>query len=422
MTRKTKKRASLTRKQIARSKKAQRERRMVIIGLTVVSVVIAIVLGLGLYQEYVAKPASPVAVVNGVPIRTDAYQKMVRYRRLLMLNYIANLQAQKAQLDPADESSQFLAQYLQQSIDQVQSQMLTLDMQVLDNLIDEELIRQEAAKNGLTVTEQEIDDAIRREVARGAGFVTVPDATATAAAAVEATATAAFFTPTPLPTATPTLTVTAAVSPTTPTPMVSPAPLPTPQVMTEGQFLERYKAMLDTLREEAGLSEADYRRTIEADLLYDKLQDLFANQVPTSEEQVHARHILVETEEEAQAVLARLEAGEDFASLAKELSTDEATKEDGGDLGWFPRGVMVPEFEETAFALQPGETSDIVQTSFGYHIILVEERDPDRELEPYALEQRRASALSDWLEEQRQSEAVERYGPSDKVPPEAAGP
>jgi peptidyl-prolyl cis-trans isomerase C len=198
--------------------------------------------------------------------------------------------------------------------------------------------------------------------------------------------------------------------------------LPTPQVMTEGQFLERYKAMLDTLREEAGLSEADYRRTIEADLLYDKLQDLFASQVPTSEEQVHARHILVETEEEAQAVLARLEAGEDFASLAKELSTDEATKEDGGDLGWFPRGVMVPEFEETAFALQPGETSDIVQTSFGYHIILVEERDPDRELEPYALEQRRASALSDWLEEQRQSEAVERYGSSDKVPPEAAGP
>jgi parvulin-like peptidyl-prolyl isomerase len=395
---------------------------MVIIGLTVVSVVVAVVLGLGLYQEYVAKPASPVAIVDGVPIRTDTYQKRVRYQRLLTLNYIANLQAQKAQLDPADESSEFLAQYLQQSIDKVQSQMLTLDMQVLDNLIDEELIRQEAAKNGLTVTEQEVDEAIRREVARGAGFVTVPDATATAAAAVEATATAAFFTPTPLPTATPTLTVTAAVSPTTPTPIVSPAPLPTPQVMAEGQFLERYKAMLDTLRKEAGLSEADYRRIIKADLLYDKLQDLFASQVPMSAEQVHVRHILVETEEEAQAVLARLEAGEDFASLAKELSTDEATKEDGGDLGWFPRGVMVPEFEEAAFALQPGEISDIVQTSFGYHIILVEERDPDRELEPYALEQRQASALNDWLEKQRQSEAVERYWSPDKVPPEAVGP
>jgi parvulin-like peptidyl-prolyl isomerase len=418
MAKKAKKRAGLTRKQIARSKKARGEQRTIIIGLTVVSVMIAVVLGLGLYQEYVAKPASPVAVVNGVPIRTDTYQKMVGYRRFLILNYIANLQAQKAQLDPTNESSEFLAQYLQQSIDEVQSQMLTLDMQVLDNLIDEELIRQEAVKNGLSVTEQEVNDAIQREVARGAGFVTAPDATATAATAVEATATAAFFTPTPLPTATPTLTVTAAVSSTTPTPTVLPTPLPTPHVMTEGEFLERYKAMLDTLRKEVGLSEADYRRTIEADLLSSKLQDLFASRVPTTEEQVHARHILVETEEEAQTVLARLEAGEDFVSLAKELSTDESTREDGGDLGWLPRGVMVPEFEEAAFALQPGETGDIVQTSFGYHIILVEERDPDRELEPSFLERRRASALSEWLEEQRQSEAVERHWSSDKVPPQ----
>jgi parvulin-like peptidyl-prolyl isomerase len=391
---------------------------MIIIGLTVVSVVIAVVLGLGLYQEYVAKPASPVAVVNGVPVRTDTYQKMVRYRRFLIRNYIANLQAQKAQLDPANESSEVLAQYLQQTIDEAQRQMMTLDMQVLDDLIDEEFVRQEAVKSDLSVTEQEVDDAIRREVARGAGFVTVPDATATAAAAVEATATAAFFTPTPLPTATPTLTVTAAVSPTTPAPTVPPTPLPTPHVMTEGEFLERYKTMLNTLRQEAGLSEADYRKTIEANLLYGKLQDLFASRVPPSEEQVHVRHILVETAEEAQTALARLEAGEDFISLAKELSTDESTKEDGGDLGWFPRGVTVPEFEEATFALQPGETSDIVQTSFGYHIILVEEHDPDRELEPYLLEQRQASALSDWLGEQRQLEAVERHWSSDKVPPQ----
>jgi parvulin-like peptidyl-prolyl isomerase len=391
---------------------------MIIIGLTVVSVVIAVVLGLGLYQEYVAKPASPVAVVNGVPIRTDTYQKMVRYRRFLMGNYVANLQAQKAQLDPTNESSQFLAQYLQQSIDEAQSQLMTLDMQVLDDLIDEELVSQEAAKNGLSVTQQEVDDAVQREVARGAGFLTAPDATATVAAAVEATATAAFFTPTPSPTATPTLTVTEAVSPTTPTPTVPSTPVPTPHVITEGEFQERYEAMLEAIRNEAGLSEADYREIIEARLLYNKLQELFASRVPASEEQVHARHLLVETEQEAQTVLTRLEAGEDFVSLAKELSADESTREDGGDLGWFPRGVMVPEFEETAFALQPGETSDIVQTSFGYHIIMVEERDPERELEPYILEQRRASALSEWLEEQRQSEAVERHGSSDNVSPQ----
>lgn len=418
MAKRTQKRESLTRKQIARSRKARREQRLVIIGLTVVSVVIAVVLGLGLYQDYVAKPAAPIAVVKGVPIRTDTYQKMVRYHRFLLRNYIAHLEAQKARLDPNDESSQFLAQYLQQGIDEAQTQMLALDMEVLDDLIDGELIRQEAAQNGLSVTEQEVNDAIRREVAGWAGFVTAPDATATAAAAVEATATAAFFTPTPSPTATPTLTVTEAVTPTTPTPTVPPTPVPTTHVMTEAEFLERYKTLLDTLRQEAGLSEADYRRTIETNLLRSKLQSLFASRVSTREEQVHARHILVKTEEEAQTVLNRLQAGEDFTSLAKELSTDESTKEEGGDLGWFPRGVMVPEFEEAAFALQPGETSGIVKTSFGYHIILVEERDPDRELEPYLLEQRRASALGDWLEEQRQSEAVKRYWSSDKVPPQ----
>lgn len=418
MAKKAKKRAGLTRKQVARSKKAQREQRMIIIALTVMSVAIAVVLGLGLYQEYVAKPSSPVAVVSGVPIRTDTYQKEVRYRRYIASLMLGNLQAQKAQLDPNDPSIQFLAQYLQQRIDQIQSQVATLDTQVLDDLIDGELIRQEAAKNGLSVTEQEVNDAIRREVAGGAGFVTAPDATATAVAALEATATAASFTPTPLPTAMPTLTVTEAVSPTTPTPTMLPAPLPTTHVMTEDEFLEHYKTWLDNLRKEAGFSEADYRRTIEANLLYNKLQELYASRVPTTEEQVHARHILVETEEEAQTVLARLGAGEDFASLAKELSTDESTKEDGGDLGWFPRGVMVPEFEETVFALQPGETSGIVQTSFGYHIIRVEERDPDRELESYLLERRRASALDDWLEEQRQSETVERHLSSDKIPPQ----
>jgi parvulin-like peptidyl-prolyl isomerase len=422
MAKKAKRQTGLTRKQIARSKKARREHRMIIIGLTAVSVVIAVVLGLGLYHEYVAKPASPVAVVNGAPIRTDTYQKMVRYRGFLIRNYIANLQAQRAQLDPNDESSQFMAQYLQQSIDEAQQQMTVLDMQVLDDLIDEELVRQEATQNGLSVAEQEVNDAIRREVARGIGSVAASDATATAAAAVEATATAVFFTPTPLPTATPTLTATEAVSPTTPAPTMPPTPWPTRHVMTEGEFLESYKTMLDTLRREAGLSEADYRGAVEANLLYNKLQDLFASQVPTTEEQVHARHILVETEEEAQTVLARLEAGEDFVSLAKELSTDEGTSEEGGDLGWFPRGVMVPEFEEATFALQSGEISDMVQTSFGYHIILVEERDPDRELEPYLLEQRRASALGEWLEEQRQSEAVERHWSSDKVPAATAEP
>ena len=85
--------------------------------------------------------------------------------------------------------------------------------------------------------------------------------------------------------------------------------------------------------------------------------------------QVHCAHILVKTEKEAQTVLGRLSKGEKFSNIAKEVSRDPSSGKRGGDLGWFTRGKMVKEFEQAAFALQKGQTSPIVKTPFGYHII-----------------------------------------------------
>ncbi len=89
------------------------------------------------------------------------------------------------------------------------------------------------------------------------------------------------------------------------------------------------------------------------------------------QEEVHARHILLPTEEDAKKALARVKGGEDFAKVANEVSKD--TGGDGGDLGWFTKDRMVPEFSDAAFKLKKGEISDPVKTQFGWHIIQVED-------------------------------------------------
>lgn len=106
---------------------------------------------------------------------------------------------------------------------------------------------------------------------------------------------------------------------------------------------------------------------------YDENPDEF-----TEPEQVHARHILVEERELAEDLIRQLQDGADFAELAEEHSTDPGSAADGGDLGWFARGRMVEPFEEAAFGAEPGSVVGPVQTQFGFHVIEVLDRRAER--------------------------------------------
>jgi peptidyl-prolyl cis-trans isomerase C len=139
------------------------------------------------------------------------------------------------------------------------------------------------------------------------------------------------------------------------------------------------------------------------------------------EEEVHARHILVGSEDEAKKIIAQLQGGADFAQLAKEHSTDPGAAQ-GGDLGWFKKGDMLPEFSAVAFALQPGQITDTpVHTQYGWHIIKVEGR---RQAPPPSFEQARDQLRQDMIQEgvrkvvaeARQGLAIQRFNPDGSTP------
>jgi peptidyl-prolyl cis-trans isomerase C len=143
----------------------------------------------------------------------------------------------------------------------------------------------------------------------------------------------------------------------------------------------------------------------------------------TGDQEVHARHILVETEDEAKAVEDELKKGADFAELAKKKSKDPGAS-DGGDLGFFTKDQMVPEFSAVAFALEPGKVSDPVKTQFGWHVIKVEEKRarkaPDfdqvkAQIETYVTRK----AQADYVAKLRDGAKIERMDQASAAPPKA---
>ena len=170
------------------------------------------------------------------------------------------------------------------------------------------------------------------------------------------------------------------------------------------------EGMLSNIAKAAATDEAEKK-------VYD---DAAKAQKPETE--IHARHILVPTEDEAKAALARVQKGEDFAKVADELSKDPGSQ--GGDLGWFTRDKMVPEFADAAFKLEPGQVSGPVKSEFGWHIIKVEgKRDkpfpPFEQVKDQVARYVAQKAQSDAIMKLRDGAKIERTEPA---PAPAAAP
>ena len=361
-----------------------------IIGLASVAALVVLLIAAGVIMELVVKPSQPVAAVDNAKIGLRDYQKRVKFDWF-----------QAGQVtDPQGTS-----------------------LKTLDTMVDEQLLREQAQQRGITVSEDEISETVEKSF----GYLRVP--------------------PTPAPSPTPDPLATPSSEPT-----ATPAPSPTPVSLEAYEKAKKeYISRLDTA---TGMSEADFRKIVELDLLRQKLYDQVTADVSAVGEQVHARHILVavrtpepapsptpaggptpdpnapapsptlEPRDDAQAlariieVQQKLGAGEDFAALALAYSDDPGSKTQGGDLGWFARDQgLVKEFEDAAFSLEPGKLSDPVKTQFGYHLIRVDEKDPARPLDAYTVQLKQYEAFNKWLTGLREAAKVDRAWAIEKVPP-----
>jgi parvulin-like peptidyl-prolyl isomerase len=177
--------------------------------------------------------------------------------------------------------------------------------------------------------------------------------------------------------------------------------------IAEGGGRERFAQWLQA----NNLTEEEFRENIRAQLLTDALIQHLAASLPQTAPQVHLRQILVSDENLARQLRERLGRGESFEALAKEFSEDQSTREQGGDLGWFPQGLSLlsPEVEAAAFALEPGGVSEVIRSAYGYYVLVqVVEKDPGRALSPEMQQALRQQRFLEWLDAQREKATIVR--------------
>ncbi len=349
----------LTRRQLARREKEKQLTRILIWSAIGVVTLIALILGYGLVSEFVLKPRKPVAKVDGVAINTQEFQNRQYYERLLMRNQLDMYQYYLSTLDPNDQSAQSLYQQVQMWTSNLETQLSetmasAVGKQVLDTMVEERLVQNEAQSRNLTVSDDDV--ALRIEEIVGydrQAAETVTDTT------------------------------------------------------TITSFDSLYQSFKDKFLKESNLSEEAFRAMVKADLLKGQLKTIIGADVQQTADQIEATLFITTTEEAARVIQERLNNGEDPAALVEELNNDPDNLTLGYAMGWVPPGYIStqwgPAIEQVAFNTPVGRASEPTIGNEGRYYVIYVSGHEERPLDESLLQQGREQKYEEWLTQQKEA-------------------
>ncbi len=346
-----------TRRQVARREKEEKLSRILTWSAIGVVAVILLIIGYGLITELVIKARKPVARVDGVTITTQQFQRRLYYERLLMRRQLDMNQYYLTQIDPNDETMQSYYQYLQSAVSNLDNQLSTsmasvLAKQVLDNMLEEELVRKEAQARSLTVSQDDVALAIEKMVGYDrAAAETITD---------------------------------------------------TSQIKS---FESLYTDLQENFLKPSQFSERDFRTMVETSLLREQLVAIIGADVPQTSDQVDPIIFAVDSDETGMALRERIENGEDPTGLIVEVNNDESDQTAGYALGWVPVGYLGgqlgAEIEQVAFNTPVGQAAEPTLGSDGQYYLIYINGHEERPVDEATMQQMREDQYNAWLEPQK---------------------
>ncbi len=345
-----------TKKHLARAERERIMRNRIIAGTVLTAILVFGLVGYAFYHQLVVVPNEPVAVVDGEKITTRDFQSRVLF-----------------ELQSGSTPQEIAAN-------------------VLDTMINGVLVRHEAKVMGIEIPQTELDQTIEEAFGyyREGTPTSAPSPTIDPTQFAQRTLTAAA-------------TAEAAGLDATPTTEISATPQPTPTEYTLEGFEEVYSTFLSSVGDQTGLSEVQFRRLVETNLLRERIREVIGQDVPLNGEKTQLRHILTDSQETAQEVRSKLDEGEAWGDLVLEYSQDATTKDSGGDLGWLTKEIIISGFGASAQPLVTEPVGTIfgpIQTYQGWDVFEI----MGREVQPYTdyeYQLAKNAAFDQWLLEVR---------------------